>query len=522
MIKLIFLVLCLLFPNESNAFGFGDFSQETITIAKAVKLGRGKSSAYSAANLQNKGGTAKHSCKEISCSAGQYFNHDNCSCSACPSGQDCGCLAAYGTSIFGPVVSNGYGGCGCPSGITLTAEPGNRVDNTACKSTPCAEGEDCGCVNRYGSDYVSDGKGGCKYDGICPLGQYFSAFGFGCTNCPNNATCTGKPWNVIFSEGNSSCGWNEQTCNSPGFECKPGYRITSGSDCMACSDQYGTGCQACNMTQCLSCKDGYFFDSASGKCSNSCPAGQYINGNTCSNCPKGEDCGCKETYDSSMSVSNGSGSCGCPESFNFTPAPGNRHDYTACKGVPCAEGENCNCSYSYGPNYVSDGKGGCKELICSAGQTIYNGKCINCPSGEDCGCNATYGSPSVSNGSGSCGCPAGMSLTPAPGNNLNTTTCQTTPCSEGSDCGCKNRYGSSYVADGKGGCKLDTSCKSCDSGYTMNLKSCPVGFVLQQGRICVNSTFTCGKCVPSTSSSSGSSGGGGGSRDFRQNIVSMR
>lgn len=406
MIKIMFLIFCFFVPNISNALSFGDFSQETITLAKAVKLGRSKSSVYSVSNLKTEGAKAKILCKETPCPAGQYFSQDSCSCSPCPKGQDCGCFAAYGNSLFGsPVVSNGYGSCGCPSGTTLTAQPGNRADNTACKSIPCEEGEDCGCKNRYGSDYVADGKGGCKYDGICPLGQYYSASGSGCIACPANATCTGKSWNIIFSEANFSCSWDDYTCNAPGFECKPGYRITSGTDCMTCSTQYGKGCKACNMTQCLSCEDGYVFDAGSGKCTDHCPAGQYINGNMCSNCPKGEDCGCKETYDSSMSVSDGSGSCGCPVGMSLTPAPGNRLNTTTCQTTPCAKGEDCGC-VNYKLGYVANGKGGCEQKTCSAGNYLSDAQCLPCSKGADCGCYAKEpynGKSWASNGTGSCG-----------------------------------------------------------------------------------------------------------------------
>ena len=147
-------------PDKSGRHGFFN-SAGSFKITKAVKLGRG--STYNSTVLQQiNGSQSKTSCTVTACSAGQYFNESSCSCSPCPSG------------------------------------------------------EDCVCSSHYGANYVSDGQGGCKYDGICPAGQYLDYFGSGCLPCPDNAVCDGsQTWKEVKDCSHDGCIGGGQP-----FECK--------------------------------------------------------------------------------------------------------------------------------------------------------------------------------------------------------------------------------------------------------------------------------------------------------------
>lgn len=280
MIKFVFLIIfCLFLPGKADALFPGGSGQETFTLAKAVKLGRGASHFSGASSHPDNGTAGKISCTPFSCPAGQYFKEDSCSCAFCPGGEDCGCEASYG----GNSVSNGSGSCGCPAGFTFTPPPGNKRDYTACKAVPCAEGEDCDCSYHYGTGSVSDGNGGCRTNVACPVGQYLSYFGEGCLACPELAVCNGRfSWQEYFVSIGSYCGNADKTiCNGPTFICNDGYYLSSGSFCAECRKE----CASCTGKKCLTCKSGFQLDPVSGYCgvSSPCPA-------NCLMCTDSEHC----------------------------------------------------------------------------------------------------------------------------------------------------------------------------------------------------------------------------------------
>lgn len=460
MIKFIFLIIsCLFLPDKADALTFGEFGRETITLAKAVKLGRGNSYSSEALAKTGSGQTNKVSCAPSSCSAGRKFDMQSCSCTACPGGEDCGCAVSFGER------------------------------------------------------YAADGKGGCESSAACPNGQYLDYFGGGCKPCPANAVCDGDT-----------------------FTCNNGYYLSSGSFCQKCDEiTYFKGCSACTGKQCLACKSGYKFDAGSGYCvvSSPCPAncssctasaycvncaggykltadrkcekvtcspGQYVNGTACSSCPGGEDCGCKAAY-GGMSVSNGSGACGCPSGFTFEVLPGNKRDYTACKSVPCAEGEDCGCVSRYGAASAADGKGGCKsDISCPAGQYLdyFGGGCKACPADAVCSGSVTWRQHFSSQG---LGCAAGEDICNGPVFVCN----KGYYLSSGSFCaqcpvGCATCTGNACLTCKTGYEKYNTTCKTaaCD-GTNSTPNWCKDGYTRISGRGCcrngASSSEMCLQCA---------------------------
>lgn len=347
-----FFLICCAIPIRAGAADFFN-SAGSFKIAKAVKLGRG--SAYNSTALQQiNGSQSKTSCTVTACSAGQYFNESSCSCSPCPSGEDCGCKETYNSSMS---VSNGSGSCGCPQYFAFDPAPGNKRDYTACKGVPCAEGEDCGCSSRYGTNYVSDGKGDCKYDGICPAGQYLDYFGSGCLPCPDNAVCDGsQTWKEV-----NGCSHDDYICGGPAFVCNTGYYLSSGSFCQKCDEiTYFKGCSACTGKQCLSCKSGYSFDSGSGYCVTSSP------------CPKN----CISCTASTYCIT-------CASGYKLTAQKKCEKEAVSCDGGHFYAAAINGCAQCAPGTYSAGGKvTGCQT--CPAGTYSGTGasSCTSCPAGS--------------------------------------------------------------------------------------------------------------------------------------------
>lgn len=100
------------------------------------------------------------------------------------------------------------------------------------------------------------------------------------------------------------------------------------------------------------------------------------------------------------------------------------------------------------------------------------------------------------------------------------TNCSTYSTTTGKCTKCNSGYTLNNGKCTKTSTSTTVDCTRCESGYTKNLTSCPSGQTLQQGRICVDSGFSCGKCVAKSSSSSGGGGGGGNSSVRRQQFMS--
>ena len=225
------------------------------------------------------------------------------------------------------------------------------------------------------------------------------------------------------------------------------------------------------------CKSGYTTEvTADGCCcvASSCPSGQRLeNGKCVANCT---GVTCKSGY---KAVSNSTGCCCEADTPTCSAAQVYHPILKKCVAAVCPAHCADMCSKGYCSSceagYTLGTDGMCKQNTlpsCSAGYYLKNGVCTACSSG-------TY-----SKGGTATSCSSCSTLYTSAGSNT-CTSCTTTGTCLGSN--------------------TAVNCSVCTSGYTKNLKSCPSGQKLQQGPICVDSGFTCGKCVSSSSSGSSSS-----------------
>lgn len=286
----------------------------------------------------------------------------------------------------------------------------------------------------------------------------------------------------------------EKTCDSHCADCN-----TSTGNCNSCADGYylkNGKCVSCPSNATCSngdtfiCKDYYYKsgDSCLAVCSGvTCKTG-YKTAASADGCCCEKDNGCSalQVYNTTIkkcvdavcpvgcldSCINGCGSCESGRYLNYS------NGYCPLCSSAIANCETCTSS-ALGPTCtscasgytLSNGKCVANAATCSAGYYLKNGVCTACASG-------TYSKGGTATSCSSC------STIYAGGSNITCTSCTTTGTCLGSNTA------------------LD--CSTCETGYTKNLTSCPSGQTLQQGRICVDSGFTCGKCV-SKSSSGGSS-----------------
>ena len=238
-----------------------------------------------------------------SCSAGQYYKENGCSCLPCNKDEKCDCA--------GDSVSDGFGSCYCKE--TESCSDGQKSNPLTCKCEPCAAGNNNDCEKPCPSGQVPDGKGGCS---------------------------------AVACFGDSDCGAGMQ-CKNPGL---------TDAECVACAKD----------TQCT-CPEGQLADGKGGcaeiKCSSTVPCAA---GNTCENagtsdstcrpCEKGEPCNCTEGQ-----IADGNGGCVTPACSKDSDCPAGKlceNAGTVDAGcVSCKENEPCPTCPT---GYVSDGKGGCK------------------------------------------------------------------------------------------------------------------------------------------------------------------
>ena len=359
------------------------------------------------------------------------------------------------------------------SGKTPVCDSSSGTAVCKCTSNSCGQGATCG----------SNGKCQNCASGTacnCPSGQVATGNG----SCETKNYCSPNP----CSGTTPVCKSDQRLMNKfgRGYACG----CTSSSNSCGAGRKCSTPCDALNQTcvtnpasatilvyNCAACSDG---DTTCG-----CPSGQVANGiGGCrAACSKGDTncslCSAGQVYDGSK--------CRKP-----------------CDGVTCPTGYSC---------LNGTGKGCCVKdpVICSTncltcttstsctkcniGYYLVNGKCTSCPANATCDGTVTFRCPS--------------------GYYRNGTTCAICPlnatCTNGTSFICKVGYEKSGDL-----CKKTINCSTCEAGYTRDLKTCPAGQVLQYGRICAESAFTCGKCVTSSGSSSRGGGGGGGSGSYLQ------
>ncbi|MBO7066682.1 MAG: InlB B-repeat-containing protein, partial [Alphaproteobacteria bacterium] len=287
--------------THNIAWCYRDCVASDVTGAATVQSG-GK--RYS----DNNGNT----CRAASCNSGYYYNSSSGSCtlcstvnnttsqqsgtdttstSTCPDGST---IKANATATSQPYTrtcngkyTGGAGGTSGSSACTGCSSYGSKSYGTCC-ATSCSNGyhvENCACVQDAPTS--------------CPDGQYLN--GNTCSNCtglPNNATWTGSgttatncPWQCdanYYKSGSSCVACNvsfSNSCNvTNGTGTQTCYHTSSPAGSTSSSACTGTAnCGSCCATTCTS---GYHVENCAcvQDAPTSCPDGQYLNGNTCSNC----------------------------------------------------------------------------------------------------------------------------------------------------------------------------------------------------------------------------------------------
>lgn len=283
-------------------------------VAKAVKLGRGKTSMYNADTLLSHGGesgglaktcssqclscdTATGTCQ--SCPSG-YFP-DGSGCSKCASIANGKCLACYSDArIDCSVVS-------CDEGYI------QDVPDPRCMELTCDDYQ-----RRSGTSCVGNCTGV-----VCKSGYTPTATLTGCC-CEEDTSCSsGYSYNTTYK----GCIKDTYTCNigcnvngcGIGSTLKPdtGYYIKSDGTCPACSTAIAN-CAACSISKlgatptCTKCNSGYTLSAGKcvaaitcpsncSTCSSSstctkCSSGYYLSSGSCVSCPLNATCTGTSTF----------------------------------------------------------------------------------------------------------------------------------------------------------------------------------------------------------------------------------
>ena len=257
-------------------------------VAKAVKLGRGKTSMYNADTLLSHGGESGGLAK--TCSS-QCLSCDTATgtCQSCPSG-------------YFPDGS-GCSKCTSPSNGTCNGcyAPGERIDcyDLTCDAGYIQDGD--GCMELTCDDYQRRSGTSCVGNCtgvVCKSGYTPTATLTGCC-CEEDTSCSsGYSYNTTYK----GCIKDTYTCNigctvngcGIGSTLKPdtGYYIKSDGTCPACSTAIAN-CAACSISKlgatptCTKCDSGYTL--SGGKCVKTVVIDQPV---SVSNCPDGlQDCG---------------------------------------------------------------------------------------------------------------------------------------------------------------------------------------------------------------------------------------
>ncbi|KRX04787.1 WW domain [Pseudocohnilembus persalinus] len=331
------------------------------------------------------------------------------------------CSQCTGTDTTCTACDNGYYllGNSCPS-TCGTGYYDNSSTNTCDTCTsPCS---DCStsittctaCENGYYLD-------GNTCDTTCPTTYFGNTSTNTCDPCDGSCQqCTG-PSNAECSQCVGGYYLYTTTCDTT---CPNGYYpFSTTNTCELCSSE----CATCSSaTVCLSCVDGYFFDSATSTCvtTGNCPVGTYELGppsNLCDNC----DTGCTECTSTSSNCQS------CDTGYFW-------QNGDTC-ATTCPAGQ-----WAYATNSIC-----CDDSCLTCENTATN--CTSCPDG------LYYNS-----GSNSClnNCPDGQSPVGPPHNTCSDcyNTCQT--CNGLSNTDCLSCTGAYYYYD------EDSTCvTTCVDGY---------------------------------------------------------
>ena len=480
--------LCMIFllawciPASSQAEGFLN-TDESFTLAKAAKVGRGKSSAVGRLHSKNAGkvGESKvgkaekkcvFGCQDCNLAAGtcsrcvpSRFMNDS-KCSACPANAGC-------------------------DGINFSCNTGYYVDGKACKSCASdivvANGTCAACNNSSTCTRATCDRGYYTSGGSCKSCLPISVSNGKCVECSSSSICTRASCNSGYYADGGSC----KSCSRISIENGQCTTCSSGTKCtsVVCnsgatesgSSMNGTlpSCVKCSSISvsngsCSECTSAYHHSSYTPVCSKAtCNSGYYANGGSCVSC-------------SSVIISNG----------------------TCTK---CSSGTKCTQA-SCNSGYYADG-GSCKS--CS-NISVANGTCTACSNGTTCTaitCNSGFVYRKKRDGVWNAGCyPKGTCPTVRPdlsgatcmnvGNN--TWQCKTDLIFLGDECSpCSSGY---YPKDG-GACvscsKISVShgtCQNCNVKGTCTKATCNSGYFNKNGtcKPCSDISVANGKCTSCT------------------------
>ncbi|CAG5098823.1 Oidioi.mRNA.OKI2018_I69.XSR.g16008.t1.cds [Oikopleura dioica] len=314
------------------------------------------------------------------------------SCVDCPEGKKCDryggqedCLISAGLSPKTPVSTTGCQHCTRGTDCTTLSDcgVGKQWDETSkiCVSTDCDKGP-CDGSFQYNCDpgmtlignlcepcpLVFNSTGQVKGEvGICPQTKCPAGYGFSSGSCE---LCDDSH----HSDGSSAC----QSCdlhdnlycpNRDGVpvECPTGYykKLSTDKTCSPCPE--GNSCDALGASPCGPNEYSYEGDSVCRAClpghecnsstAKMCRYGEYINGNSCTPCPKGN--ACPNPWENEQPCTCNDDGC------NFQDATGQ----IECK--PCPAGKTCTESTA---------------SSCASGKYSLEGQksCENCPPGSMC------------------------------------------------------------------------------------------------------------------------------------------
>ena len=261
-----------------------------------------------------------------------------------------------------------------------------------------------------------------------------------CTACSSTGTCTAVSCNEGYKANGTKC--EKITC--------PTGEYLSGSTCKACSTiSISNGvCTACSSTgtcTAVLCNEGY---RATGfKCERiTCPAGQYVNGNSCAACPSG-------TY------SEGGTATSCTPCASGTWSPARASNCRACPSIIVSNGTCTACSLT----------GICTAVSCNEGYKANGAKCerITCSTGEYLSGSTCKACSTISVSNGVCtACSSTGTCTAVScneGYKANGNVCESVLCSAGEYLSGSTCISCSTIPVENGTCKACTSGASCDA-----------------------------------------------------------
>ena len=318
--------------SGQNARGEQIFqTKNTFTLAKAVKLGRARISAFDQIGTLTESSSLSKGCSSTCytcdtstgtctvCKSGYYLNGSG-GCTSCPANATCDGSSAY-------TCASGYYDSG--SGCSACTSPGNGT------CLGCyAPGEQADCYDLVCNDgYVADGD--TCMETTCD--DYYRKSGTSCVANCTGVTCE-SGYTPVADYDRCCCEADESDSSSTSGStttCSAGYYV-SGSSCVACSS--GTWSSGGTATSCSSCSSIY-------------AGGSNI---TCTSC----------TTDGTCTGSNGGSSSSSSSSSSSC---------TAEIGYTCVNGVKTACYYSTCASCATDTL---KCISCQSGYTLSGSNCI--------------------------------------------------------------------------------------------------------------------------------------------------